>query len=450
MASKKKTSPGKTILVAIIALVLGFLIGYLGSNVFSSNELEFVVVGKMNTNVAQGSEYKEQGATCVFKGVDYSNNLTITYYDNNKNVVTNITTEELTTFIVEYKISNDELVSSIYRIVKIVEFDDLEINVMMLGNSSSGDSIYIKAGETDILVDAGSRKNSAPVIKEYLFDSTSNLHSYVSDSKLEYVIVTHADQDHIAAFVGPDGIFNDNNIEIDNIIQFSKTNKNTNLYQEYLEAVEARKANGTNVYTALDYSNGNDANGVIEIAAGIEIEILYNYYYDHECKNNENNYSVCFMLRRGDIQYLFTGDLENENGDAEDKLVQNNDLGEVYFYKMGHHGSKTSSTMNLLNVIKPEVVVATCVAFNPNDYNYASSDAYFPTKIAIDNLNSLGTVKHLYVPAMYSENEKGYEPANGNIVLKANGNGTYIECSHSNEDFYTFDIFKQYRTWTVK
>ena len=75
------------------------------------------------------------------------------------------------------------------------ELADLEINFMMLGNKYAGDSIYIKAGDTDILVDAGSRKNSAPVIKDYLFDSTSNLHSYIEDNKLEYVIATHADQD---------------------------------------------------------------------------------------------------------------------------------------------------------------------------------------------------------------------------------------------------------------
>ena len=40
-------------------------------------------------------------------------------------------------------------------------------------------------------------------------------------------------------------------------------------------------------------------------------------------------------------------------------------------------------------------------------------------------------------------------PANGHIVVKADGNGTNIVCSHSNEDFYNFDIFKQYRSWTT-
>jgi hypothetical protein len=48
---------------------------------------------------------------------------------------------------------------------------DLEINFMMLGNKENGDCIYIKAGETDVLVDAGSTAESATTIKNYLFDS---------------------------------------------------------------------------------------------------------------------------------------------------------------------------------------------------------------------------------------------------------------------------------------
>jgi hypothetical protein len=103
--------------------------------------------------------------------------------------------------------------------------------------------------------------------------------------------------------------------------------------------------------------------------------------------------------------------------------------------------------MKLLNVIKPKTVVATCVAFT-TEYT-KNMDNTFPTKIAVDNLNSLGTVEHFYVPAFVSDNEEGYELANGHIVVKANSNGTYVECSNSNEDFFNFEIFKTYRSWTT-
>ncbi len=445
MASKKKTSPFKTVVISILALIIGVMVGYLATNVYLSNDLEFHLVGKLEVNVGIGSTYKEKGAVCNFRGVDYSNDLEITYYDVQKNEVNEIATTSLTTYYVTYKIDNSKITSTLTRVVNVVEFEDLEINFMMLGNKYAGDCIYIKAGDTDILVDAGSRKNSAPTIKNYLFDSNSNLHGYVEDNKLEYVIVTHADQDHIAAFVGSDGIFNDSNIKIDTIIEFAKTGKTSDLYKEYREAVDRLETNGVKRYTALEcYNNTNGAERVIEVAAGIEIEILYNYYYEHET-NNENNYSVCFMLRRGEEQFLFTGDLENE-GKAEEYLVENNDLGEVYLYKLGHHGSKTSSSDALLSVIRPEVAIATCVAFTTE---YTSDlDNIFPTKTAVDNLVKYG-VKHFYVPSMVSDNGSGYEAANGDIVVYADATGTGVRCSNTNEDFYNFEIFKQFRSWTT-
>ena len=452
MASKKKTSVGKTVLVSIIALVLGVLIGYLVGNVYTSNDLEFYLVGNANTNIGLGSEYKEKGAVCNFRGTDYSSELEITYYNENKVEVPLINTTTLTTYYIEYKIDNTKITSKLTRVVNVVEFEDLEINFLMFEHSNAGDCIYIKAGDTDILVDAGATKSDAAYIKEYLTDSDSTLHSYVEDNTLEYVIATHAHEDHIAAFVGTkddkgnrNGIFSE--FAIETLIDFPKSEGKSVLYSEYQEEVNKLISSGTKKYTALEcYNNENGASRIIEVAAGIEIEILYNYYYENET-DNENNYSVCFMLRRGEEQYLFTGDLE---GEGEEYLVQNNNLGKVYLYKAGHHGSKTSSSEELLSTIKPEVVVITCAAFT-KEYT-KNLDNVFPTTDAINNLAK--HVKHLYVSRMLSKDGEKFSlqetvPANGHVVMFANANGTYINCSHSNEDFYNFEIFKKYRSWTT-
>ena len=69
-------------------------------------------------------------------------------------------------------------------------YDDFQIHSMMLNNSAAGDSIYIKAGENDILIDAGSNTTS--------YSYTSNyIDNYCKDKKLEFVVATHGDQDHI-------------------------------------------------------------------------------------------------------------------------------------------------------------------------------------------------------------------------------------------------------------
>lgn len=433
MASKKrKTSKTKTFFISLLALVIGALVGFVLGSFYQTTLLEFEVVGNNVINLGLDKEYVEDGVSCYFNGEDKKDFVEIKYYDETGKEVSKIDTTKEKTYIVKYIYKEGKVETSITKIVNIVTMEDLQIHFMMLGNDATGDCIYIKAGETDIIVDAGSKPNSATAIKNYVDE-------YVTDGKLEYVIATHADLDHIAAFGGGTGLLK--LYEIETVIDFPLTNKITQTYQKYRATVNELVENGTKHYTALEcYKNENGASRIIELAEGIEMEILYNYFYENKT-SDENDYSVCFMLRRGDEQFLFTGDLEKE---GEEHLAEFYDLGEVYLYKSGHHGSKTSNTLVLLEEIKPEVVVVPCVAFTQE---YTSNlDNIFPTKIAIDNFNAVG-VKHLYVPAMMSDNEQGFEAANGNIVVYSNSNGTYVECSETNEDFYNFEIFKQYREW---
>ena len=60
---------------------------------------------------------------------------------------------------------------------------ELQIHFLELGNKYTGDCTYIKAGEVDVLIDAGSKTSSISTISAYI-------NQYVTDGKLEYVIVT--------------------------------------------------------------------------------------------------------------------------------------------------------------------------------------------------------------------------------------------------------------------
>lgn len=57
--------------------------------------------------------------------------------------------------------------------------DDLQIHFLELGNKYTGDCTLIKVGDTEILVDAGSRQSSAKTITEYVS-------RYCTDGVLEY------------------------------------------------------------------------------------------------------------------------------------------------------------------------------------------------------------------------------------------------------------------------
>ena len=105
----------------------------------------------------------------------------------------------------------------------------LQIHFPELGSYYTGDCTYIKAGDVDILIDAGSRAESVPAIQSYI-------DQYVTDGKLEYVIVTHAHQDHYAGFAVTDGsIFDLYECEV--IIDFALTgqeDKGTKAYNEFI------------------------------------------------------------------------------------------------------------------------------------------------------------------------------------------------------------------------
>ena len=187
---------------------------------------------------------------------------------------------------------------------------DFQVHFLELGNKYTGDCTYIKAGEVDILIDAGSRASSVPVIAEYI-------NRYVTDGILEYVIVTHAHQDHYAGFATTEGsIFDLYECEV--IIDFAKTNQtatDTNMYGRYLAERDAEIAKGATHYTAADCRE-ND-NYIFQLGNGIKMEILDSYYYYNDAPS-ENDYSVCTLFTYGDYSYLFTGDLEEE---GEEHLV---------------------------------------------------------------------------------------------------------------------------------
>ena len=311
---------------------------------------------------------------------------------------------------------------------------DLSIHFMELGNEYAGDSVYIKAGETDILIDAGSRASSTDTTSEYI-------DQYCTDGVLEYVIATHADQDHIAGFAGSDSspsIFDRYECEV--IIDFPRTDKDTQTYKKYVANRDAEVEAGATHYTALQCWNEEDgAQKVYELSDGIEMEILYNYYYEHDSAD-ENNYSVCLMINQGDRHFLFTGDLEEE---GEAYLVENNTLPKVEIFKAGHHGSKTSSTDRLLQVIQPKIVCVCCCA-GTDEYT-DTKENQFPTQAMIDRVAPY--TDKVYVTSQVDESaESGYRSMNGNIVVTSGRDGVTVECSENNTLLKDTAWFKANRT----
>ena len=326
--------------------------------------------------------------------------------------------------------------------IQTVKGSELSIHFLELGNKYTGDCTLIKVGNTEVLIDAGSRQNSATTINSYIRE-------YCTDGVLDYVIATHAHQDHIAGFVGNSNKGTYNGVfytyEVGTLIQFNKTNltqynenNNLTLYGKYLEAVEYLKDNDTNVYTALDcYNNENGASRSYSLGANVTMEILYQEFYENKT-SDENDYSVCMLLKDGVNNYLFTGDLEK---DGEASLVESNDLPRCKLFKGAHHGSPTSSTAELLAVIQPEIVCVCCCC---GSTEYTSNMAnVFPSQAFVDRIAPY--TDKVYVTTIIDE-EKGFTSMNGNIILYVKDGEISLRCSNNVTRFKNTAWFAEHRT----
>lgn len=338
---------------------------------------------------------------------------------------------------------------------------DLKIHFLELGNHYTGDCTYIQAGDVDILIDAGSRYDSAATIETYL-------KQHMTDNKIEYVIATHAHTDHIAGFCNTSGngggIFD--RFETGVVIDFPKCTKekpysSVTVLGKYTAALEAEIAAGAVHYTALEcYNNENGAQRIIQLTDSISMEILYNYYYDHDDYNDdneiitdENDNSVCLMFHHGNEKhFLFTGDLEH---DGEEKMVEyyaanHGGLPHCELYKGGHHGSGTSSKEALLNAITPSIVCVCCCA-GTSEYT-DNADNQFPTQDFINRIAPhtdavyVTTVVDNYVDSDNWTNEGTVKSMNGNILVTSNKSGITVVGSNNSTKLKDTDWFAANRT----
>lgn len=102
---------------------------------------------------------------------------------------------------------------------------------------------------------------------------------------------------------------------------------------------------------------------VKQVKMGDRILIEKNLYFDIIWPNKEqilenplNNNSIVCKLNYYDFSMLFTGDIEEI---AEKKILREikHELLEADVLKVGHHGSKSSSTQQFIAKVKPKIAL---------------------------------------------------------------------------------------------
>ena len=338
---------------------------------------------------------------------------------------------------------NHEHVTGEDGIEENIIFDDFQIHFLELGNHYTGDSTYIKVGNIDILIDAGSRSGSADAIKQYI-------DQYCTDGILEYVIATHCHQDHVSGFYGNKSGSTRTGIlyqyKIGTLIDFALSDVSNTISEAYYIARDYATSNGAKHYTAAEcYNNENGAKSTYQLTDNVSFDILYNYYYFNSASSTEgeeNNYSVCTMFNYGENHYILTGDLE---GEGEAQLVNHYDgvtapkLPHCVLYKGGHHGSKTSSTDKLLAAITPDICCVCCCA---GDNEYTNNLQHqFPTQSFINRIAKY--TDRVYVTTYFDEKEKTFKSLNGTIAVSSNGTKIAVKGSNNTIRLKDSDWFNE-------
>jgi len=199
--------------------------------------------------------------------------------------------------------------------------DEAELKVHFI-DVGQGDAILVDLGDTEILIDGGGK---SPSVVLYL-------HDYV-DGALEVMIATHPHADHIGGLIAVLEAF-----EVKEIWH----NGESSTSQTYTQFVSTVQAEAGEVYIAR---RGD------EITAG---ELTFAVLHPTTLAGSTNNNSIVLHLSYGDIDFLFTGDAEQE---AETSMLDAGIVPNVEILKVGHHGSSSSSRTPFLNIARPEVAI---------------------------------------------------------------------------------------------
>jgi len=217
-----------------------------------------------------------------------------------------------------------------------------------------GDAILIQSPKGEILIDGGQGKQVLEEIGRVM---------PFFDRKIELVILTHPDADHINGLVEVL-----KNYQVDEVIETGVMNDNK-AYSEWQKLIKEKNIKDT-------IAQKGDK---IDLGEGIELDFLWPED-DFKGKKiaNINDTSVVNMLDWGETEIILTGDAVVK---TLDKIAGENQGIDIEILKQPHHGSKNGISQKFLDSFKPEVSIISVGA--KNRYGHPDQDT-------LDILGKLG------------------------------------------------------------
>ena len=195
-------------------------------------------------------------------------------------------------------------------------------NVVYL-SVGNGDSslITLPYNKGNILIDTGGLYNY-----EIVKNKTIPYLMSLGITKVDYLITTHGDYDHMG-----EAINLVNNFKVEKVI--FNCGEFNELEQDLIKALDKKKIP---YYSCIKELN-IDGNKL--------------YFLNDKDYDNENDNSSVVYMKFNNHKFLFMGDAGVE---VEEDLIEKYNLQDIDVLKVGHHGSKTSSSKNFINEINPK------------------------------------------------------------------------------------------------
>lgn len=207
-----------------------------------------------------------------------------------------------------------------------------------------GDSIFIETPDgIQMLIDGGSNNS---VLRQLAKQMS------IGDKNIDVVLATHPDKDHVGGLVDV--------LERYQVANIIKTNNQSDTVTfKALESAEEKE--GANIYFATVGQ---------QLALGASTSILIFSPNGDVSDLESNTSSIVAQLRYGDIEFMLTGDapisIEEYLSRTFGKAMESEVL------KLGHHGSRTSSSNVFLDTVKPNFGVVS--SGEDNSYGHPHSE----------------------------------------------------------------------------
>ncbi len=231
-------------------------------------------------------------------------------------------------------------------IIKASPYLDGDTNIVAF-DVGQADCLLIQFpyNKKNILIDTGNNYS------EYKIKNIINYLKSKGISKINYLVISHGDYDHIGG-----SFYLVNNFKVENVI-FNR-GKFNDLEKKLITVLEKRNIKYFQNIKELNLNNNR-------------LYFLNNKLYD-----DENDNSTIIYTEISGIKILLMGDAEME---VERYILEKYNLKNIDILKVGHHGSRTSSHKEFINSINPKYSIIS-VGKN-NRYGH-------PNKEVLNNLNN--------------------------------------------------------------